>query len=560
MDERESLLPTIQFCLIKSLKDPDDQIRSLALQTLCFYCEVACITHIHPSILNDSVYQILINHQSSKQLQNLTSLYLQAASKKYLLLREVIIAISDLLSIADFNVRQKVIWTLKYISEGSSTIILSPPVLINVEIALDDPEFDIRSTAADVFINNWQKNPIYFLRISQTSIIKLLTNQFHTEVQKLVLEILKNIVEQKQELSNDLMEIIALFLFQSDMTIVTPIIDLLFYYVKYHTLTQNIVHYIERALHNQQNQEKLIIILRKCAFHQSILTEKTLIILGDLLLKSTEETTINHIISTLEFADRNQILPEMINDLLKYEYYVKVLIHSQCEKEIEYAEQQLIDATSNGKQLSKNILSSLQQLLYNRKRETSILKIIVNITSNSQNLNNDMMKILSDLISQTTTTNRIDLIKIFLNVIGNNQTPPDTFLIHLQNFIGDNTINTDVILIYTILLERNANLLNTDVIGLIYQLLQNLNELNLELKRHLSTFAKLAVQSGIAPPKQELLTALLDEKDLLIRNNTIQMIDYLVKMKQYILSDNIGTVQVLRHQFFGDFDPLPPPE
>jgi len=531
MNEIKSLLPTIQFCLIKTFEDVDEKIRSLALQTLYFYCEVECITHLHPLILNNSVYRILLNEtnkQSSKQLQNLTSLYLQAASKKYLLLKEVIIAISDLLSISDFNIRQNVIWTLKSISEGSSTIVLSPPVLIDVEIALDDPEFVIRSAAVHVFLLNWKKNPIYFLRTSQTSIIKLLTNQFNIEVQKDALLILKAMVEQKQELSNNLMEIIALFLFQPDMTIVILVIDLLFYYVKYHQLPQNIVHFIERALYTQQNQEKLIEILRKCTFHQSILTEKTLIILGDLLLKSAEEKTINNIISTLEFADRNQILPEMINDLLKYEYYIKILIHSKCEKEIKYAEQQLIDATSNGKGLSKGILSSLQQLLYNPKRETSILKIIVNITSNGQNINNDMMKILSDLISETTTTNRIDLIQIFLNIIGNNQTPPDNFLIQLQKLIGDNTINTDVILIYTILLERNIYALSTNLIDRIYQLLQNLNELNLELKRHLSTFVKLAIESGIAPSKPELLTTFLDEKDLLIRNNTIQMFDYLV--------------------------------
>ncbi len=40
--------------------------------------------------------------------------------------------------------------------------------------------------------------------------------------------------------------------------------------------------------------------------------------------------------------------------------------------------------------------------------------------------------------------------------------------------------------------------------------------------------------SGIAPLKPELLTVLLDEKDLLI-----QMIDYLVKTREYILSQNI---------------------
>jgi hypothetical protein len=76
--------------------------------------------------------------------------------------------------------------------------------------------------------------------------------------------------------------------------------------------------------------------------------------------------------------------------------------------------------------------------------------------------------------------------------------------------------------------------ISTDVISLIYQLLESVTELNFELKRHLSTFVKLAIQSGIAPSKPELLTVLLDEKDLLI-----QMIDYLVKTREYILSQNI---------------------
>jgi hypothetical protein len=227
-----------------------------------------------------------------------------------------------------------------------------------MEIALDDPEFVIRITTADVLLNNWQKNPIYFLNKSQKSITKLLTNKFDAKIQNRVLSILKTIVEQKQELSNDLMEIITSFLFEPDISGVTLITDILFHYVKYHKLQKNIVRFIEQALYTKQNQDTLIAILRKCTFHQCILTENTLITLGDILLESIEEITINNIISTLEFADRNQQLPEIINDLLKCVYYVKVLTNSECEEEVKYAEQQLIEATSKGRQLSKGILSS----------------------------------------------------------------------------------------------------------------------------------------------------------------------------------------------------------
>jgi hypothetical protein len=82
-------------------------------------------------------------------------------------------------------------------------------------------------------------------------------------------------------------------------------IDLLFHYVKYHNLTQNIVHFIERALYTQRNQDALIAILRKYIFHQS---------------------------------DINW-------------------------KDFEYVEQRLIDVTSNGKRFSNGILSSFEQLL-----------------------------------------------------------------------------------------------------------------------------------------------------------------------------------------------------
>ncbi|CAF4727905.1 unnamed protein product, partial [Rotaria sp. Silwood2] len=154
------------------------------------------------------------------------------------------------------------------------------------------------------------------------------------------------------------------------MTIVTTTADILLYHVEYHLLSQNIVDMVERILQNRSDQDTLIQILRKCAFDQCILTEKTLITLSNLLFESTKEIRRNNIILTLEFTDRNQQLPEVVNNLLKFEYYVKILTNSVCENEAKYAEQQLNMATLNGKQLSNGILNSLQRLLFDSKRVT----------------------------------------------------------------------------------------------------------------------------------------------------------------------------------------------
>ncbi|CAF2729857.1 unnamed protein product [Rotaria sp. Silwood2] len=324
------------------------------------------------------------------------------------------------------------------------------------------------------------------------------------------------------------------------MTIVTNTADILLYHVEYNLLSQNIVDMIERILQNRSDQDTLIQILRKCAFNQCILTEKTLITLSNLLFESTKEMRRNNIILTLEFADRNQQLPEVINNLLKYEYYVKILTNSVCENEAKDAEQQLNMATLNGKQLSKGILNSLQRLLFDSKRVTGILQILINVTSNGQNLNNSIINSLSDLISnQINQTDKVYLIKIFLQIIKNHQIVSDTFLLQLQKFINDTEVNTDVILIYTNLLQLNTSHINIDVISRIYQLLENTNELDLELKRNLSNFVKLAIESNIISPNLELLTSLLNEKDHLIQSNAIQMIYYMVKIKGCTLTEKI---------------------
>ncbi|CAF4742873.1 unnamed protein product, partial [Rotaria sp. Silwood2] len=100
-------------------------------------------------------------------------------------------------------------------------------------------------------------------------------------------------------------------------------------------------------------------------------------------------------------------------------------------------------------------------------------------------------------------------------------------------------VNTDVILIYTNLLQLNTSHINIDVISRIYQLLENTNELDLELKRNLSNFVKLAIESNIISPNLELLTSLLNEKDHLIQSNAIQMIYYMVKIKGCTLTEKI---------------------
>ena len=538
LDKIESLLPALQYCLIKAFEDSDEKICSLALQTLCFCCTVKCIRRIHPSILNESVHRIWNNRfesQSVDYLQNLTLLYLQAAKEKYLLTRNVIIDISRLLKVLDFTIRKNVILTLKHISEQSMSIVLPSLALMNVEIALNDDEFDIRSLAADVFINNWRKNPSYFLRISQTSIIKLFTNRFDIQVQKFALEILEQLVKQKQQISRELIETIAHGLLQSDL----PIINFFIHYVKYHQITQNILQSIERAFDTHQYNEEFIDIFQKCVSYQLILTERTLIILGDLLLESTDETIINKLISTLELADRNQIVPEMINDLLRNQFSIQVLIHSECEQHIKYFEQQLIDATSNAQRLSNGIMNSLQNLLLRQKYTSSILQMIFNVTLIGQNLRNDLINILSDLISQTTQTNQIILIKIFLNIISNNQLLPSTFLAQLPNFILDTSVNTDIVFIYTILLERNADISIANIIDPIYRLFDQLNELNSEFKRYLSAFIKLATKRANLLPQSEILVKMLKNEDLFIRKNILETIDYLVTIKRQILDINI---------------------
>ncbi|CAF4548129.1 unnamed protein product, partial [Rotaria sp. Silwood2] len=268
IDNKKSLLSTIQFCLIKAFEDEDDKIRLLALKTLYFYCEIECITFFHPCILNTGVYHILkdeINNQSSQQLKNITLLYLKAVSNKQLLLNEVLISISNLLVIcSDYDVRYNVVRILKCVAETLQSIVLPSAVLVNVEITLDDPEFNIRLEAANIFLNNWQKNLIYFFKKSQKSISRLLTKKFNGHVHQHTLSILKKIVEQNHQLSNDLIELIAQFLFDHDITIVTTTADILLYHVEYHLLSQNIVDMIERILQNRSDQDTLIQILRKC--------------------------------------------------------------------------------------------------------------------------------------------------------------------------------------------------------------------------------------------------------------------------------------------------------
>ncbi|CAF1274577.1 unnamed protein product [Rotaria sp. Silwood1] len=117
----------------------------------------------------------------------------------------------------------------------------------------------------------------------------------------------------------------------------------------------------------------------------------------------------------------------------------------------------------------------------------------------------------------------------------------DTFLLQLKKFINDTQVNTDVILIYTNLLQLNTNHINTDVISCIYQLLENINELDLELKQNLSIFVKLAIESNITPPNLELLTSRLNEKDHLLQSNAIQIIYYMVNIKKCTLTEKILT-------------------
>lgn len=453
MSNTDSIPSELIDNLAEIFVDPLDSIRHAAAITVCNYINDSN-DHFSPMVIERLA--VILCDQDYGLLNNVLSIYLKLAKQKYDIPSIALNNISRFFQDdTEFDLREKSIWILKYAVENGQD--LNFVVLDSIDHCLTDREFRIRNTAANVFIRYWNRkiheNECMMDRRFANRMNNLLLffrNDFDRDVQKSALELIKNLVENNYKLPEVLFELIEYCLYDHDASIATNAVAIIASYSKRNSLRKQTIACLEYVLTiDTPIHPNVISILKTIVCQGHNLSEKSIVLLGQLLFKSIDP---NDIIILLTHADRHQPLPKNVNSLVQQHYFVQVLRNSSCSPSLDKAYQGLVSFTDNGMQLSSYVLHSIFSLL---KIQTRLLRIVVNSTLNGQHLNNQYITLLSDMFSTSADQSLIDLIRIFTNLIRQNHEIPFTIIDSLEKFITDSSVNIYVIEIYQLLIERH---------------------------------------------------------------------------------------------------------
>jgi len=463
-----------------------DTIRNAAIVALCYYVNESNRT-LSLQVL-EQLSKILTENDPDL-INNILSIYLKMTKQKQQIPPIALKSMSDFLENDNqqFELREKSIWILKYAVDNGQNF--ESIVLNAIDHCLNDNDYSLRNTAADVFIQYWtrqiQRNNLdnieQIVSTRMEHILLFFRNHFDSNIQKSALDLLKVFVENNGKLSGSLLDLVEYCLYDHDTFNATTAIMVIGSYSKRNLLRKQTITCLEYLLTiDTVIQSNVIEILKRILCQQEhILADRSINFLGQLLVKSIDP---ENILILLKHADRYQPLPKTIANLVEQNYFIEILCQSNCSTSLDKAYQRLLSLTDHGIQLTNYVVNSIVYLV---KSQTRLLNIIVNITSNGQHLDNKQIAILSEIDLQS---NVLLLIQIFTNLIRQNHELPEKIIDSFEEFIDNSSVQIYIIEIYQLLIERHKKV-DRSIIDKILNLL-NLN--NDRIKKTIDFNCRLA--------------------------------------------------------------------
>ncbi|CAF4154283.1 unnamed protein product, partial [Rotaria sp. Silwood2] len=532
------------------LKDEDENIRCPAAAALCFYAEDNTI-HLSEDILERLATMLHCNDDIL--VSNILNVYLSWVKQKKILSSFVLDNITEIFDYAQSDHRHISIWIMKHVVDNDQ--ILPSAFWDKMEYCLND-EYPIRNTAAMVFIEYWHNQLIktndniniknMFLNYMEHLLI-IIKNRFELDTQIRALSFLKYLVENNYELSESFLRLIECCLCSNELLIVTNAVEILMSYMKQNSVSKQTIATLENVLTTDSKVLTNVITMLKIAVCQGhILSDKSLVFLGNLLFKSDDP---HDIVLLLTFSDRHQPLPNNVNDLLRQHYYINVLLHSTCSKSRDNAYNGLQSLIESGRLLSRYVLESLFILLKLSHKNLSFLSIIIKVTNNQQRLIPEHISILAQLFFECPSQSLVDLIEIFTQLTSQNQTIPHVIIYSLQNFLNDTSVNINIIKIYRHLIERQQ-LIDRAIIDQVLNFLNSaiFETISPDLQHQVIAFFSSLANAQPIETDQSYLPFLLDiGQPLLVRKNACLIAKTLIEQDQILLPSILDAITHLWH-------------
>ncbi|CAF4154126.1 unnamed protein product [Rotaria sp. Silwood2] len=532
------------------LKDEDENIRCPAAAALCFYAEDNTI-HLSEDILERLATMLHCNDDIL--VSNILNVYLSWVKQKKILSSFVLDNITEIFDYAQSDHRHISIWIMKHVVDNDQ--ILPSAFWDKMEYCLND-EYPIRNTAAMVFIEYWHNQLIktndniniknMFLNYMEHLLI-IIKNRFELDTQIRALSFLKYLVENNYELSESFLRLIECCLCSNELLIVTNAVEILMSYMKQNSVSKQTIATLENVLTTDSKVLTNVITMLKIAVCQGhILSDKSLVFLGNLLFKSDDP---HDIVLLLTFSDRHQPLPNNANDLLRQHYYINVLLHSTCSKSRDNAYNGLQSLIESGRLLSRYVLESLFILLKLSHKNLSFLSIIIKVTNNQQRLIPEHISMLTQLFFECPSQSLVDLIEIFTQLTSQNQTIPHVIIYSLQNFLNDASVNINIIKIYRHLIERQQ-LIDRAIIDQVLNFLNSaiFETISPDLQHQVIAFFSSLANAQPIETDQSYLPFLLDiGQPLLVRKNACLIAKTLIEQDQILLPSILDAITHLWH-------------
>ena len=394
---------------------------------------------------------------------------------------------------------------------------LSSVILDRIESALNDSEFAIRDTAANIFINYWsqqltksEKNTIRLLTGRMENFMSIIFRQsFNLKVQLSGLDLLRKLVNQQYNLSESLLTLIECCLYDREKSISTATIAILESYAQRNSLPKTTIICLEHLLTTETPiLANVILLLKKIVCNGHILSKKAIDVLGQLLCKTEHPMSIT---TLLTLADRNQPLPKNIDELLRQIYYAQTLHYSNSPVILAHVTKEILHLTGQGKLLTQWTLNLLVSLLDSIDRRESLIPILVNVVSNGQYLNSDQHRfVLEKMFVEAADEPSASLMEIFTQLSRQNQAIPSIVISKSQAFLINPLINHFIVEIYQHIVERQKPL-DLSIIRKVFELFDpnQWSKMNGKLQNRLVLFCKAMADNRAKDIDQTRLLFLL---------------------------------------------------
>ena len=300
-------------------------------------------------------YNSALNETDYGLLSNILAVYLRLSKQKEELPSAALEKLCPLLYHEDFSMREKPMWILKHVVDNGHAVKLK--IIEQVDVCLNDSEFNIRNPAVMVLLSYWTKlaeqDDEKLLRIlsvlMETFMSTIFRHVFILNVQLSSLDLLRSLVEKGCALFKTFLHLIECCLYDREELISAKSIGVLQIYSKENPLPKTALVCLEHLLTTETPVlSQVISILKSIVANGHHLSKEAIDILAQLLFMSSEPKEIT---TLLAHADPNQPLPKGIDELLRQLYYGQVLRYSTCEVSLMKATKELLHSTSQGKPL-----------------------------------------------------------------------------------------------------------------------------------------------------------------------------------------------------------------